>query len=684
MSGFQYKAFISYSHQDEHWAKWLHKALESYRIPRRLRGGEIPERLYPVFRDKDELSSAANLNENVRTALQNSESLIVICSPASAKSLWVNEEIRIFRSQEGGDRVFAMIVDGSATTGHHGQTCFPPALLEDGIVESHEPLAADPRKWADGKTLAKLKLVAGILGLRLDDLRQRDLKRRRRWQALGSLTLVAAIVLGVVTTLSIISEQRERENAENMATFVVELGEELKSEVDLDTLGKIGSTATRYLQDLDPEKLTPETSIKVGLALRQLGHVNMGQGRLPESLTAYQRSLDLFRELAEKHPDRLDILFELAQAEFYVGNYHYEQEDIEQAWAPLERYMKISKYLYSAEPDNRKWLLEVSYGTVALLAMRIESGQAVNQELLDDADEAVDLARKTLQSWSDNSEVISHYSNALAWAADAEFMACNLQTSIDYRRETLDMALEAAHSDPSSNDLRQSLAYAHTGMSSLHRNLGELVEAERHSRSSLDILNELATKDPSNMRLSSAIASRKQGLAVLLMNTQRLETAVSLMHEVKMHFEPLPSISDSTNWPKDFSDFILDFADLLTLMGDEAQAKQLLSSLSEVIVQRISSGENDRNLIFHTALLRHLWFELNQIDLAAELPVLLNAELESLNEYQNCYYVDLSARLAIVEGNRAVAKQHVDYLQTKNYREPGFIRFCKRYELCPE
>jgi hypothetical protein len=109
MSAFQYKAFISYSHRDEHWAKWLHKALEFYRIPRRLRGGEIPERLYPVFRDRDELSSAANLNENVRTALQNSESLIVICSPASAKSLWVNEEIRIFRSQEGGDRVFAMM-----------------------------------------------------------------------------------------------------------------------------------------------------------------------------------------------------------------------------------------------------------------------------------------------------------------------------------------------------------------------------------------------------------------------------------------------------------------------------------------------------------------------------------------------------------------------------------------------
>jgi hypothetical protein len=119
-------------------------------------------------------------------------------------------------------------------------------------------------------------------------------------------------------------------------------------------------------------------------------------------------------------------------------------------------------------------------------------------------------------------------------------------------------------------------------------------------------------------------------------------------------------------------------------MGEEAQARQLLSSLSEAVVQRISAGETDRDLIFHAVILRHLWFELSQYDLAMDLPVLLNAELESLNEHQNCYYVDLSARLAIVEGNRAVAKQHVDYLQTKNYREPGFIRFCKRHELCAE
>ena len=37
---FRYRAFISYSHSDERWAQWLHRALETYRLPRHLVGRE--------------------------------------------------------------------------------------------------------------------------------------------------------------------------------------------------------------------------------------------------------------------------------------------------------------------------------------------------------------------------------------------------------------------------------------------------------------------------------------------------------------------------------------------------------------------------------------------------------------------------------------------------------------------
>ena len=95
MAGFKYHAFISYSHADRAWGDWLHKALETYAIPSRLVGrttsaGVVPKSLAPVFRDRDELPSATDLNAKVAEALEQSANLIVICSPRSAASRWDN------------------------------------------------------------------------------------------------------------------------------------------------------------------------------------------------------------------------------------------------------------------------------------------------------------------------------------------------------------------------------------------------------------------------------------------------------------------------------------------------------------------------------------------------------------------------------------------------------------------
>ena len=99
---FKYRAFISYSHSDEKWARWLHRSLETYRMPKNLVGtttefGPVPERFAPVFRDRDELATATNLGATLITSLEQSACQIVICSPNAARSRWVNEEILAFK-----------------------------------------------------------------------------------------------------------------------------------------------------------------------------------------------------------------------------------------------------------------------------------------------------------------------------------------------------------------------------------------------------------------------------------------------------------------------------------------------------------------------------------------------------------------------------------------------------------
>ena len=92
MSGHtKYRAFISYSHDDSRWARRIHRALEAYRLPGNLIGikteqGLVPKRLNPIFRDRDDLPAAGDLTASVRTALAQSDVLIVVCSPAAAAS----------------------------------------------------------------------------------------------------------------------------------------------------------------------------------------------------------------------------------------------------------------------------------------------------------------------------------------------------------------------------------------------------------------------------------------------------------------------------------------------------------------------------------------------------------------------------------------------------------------------
>lgn len=192
----KYWAFISYSHRDSSWAGWLHKRMETYRVPRAIVGGGVPARAFPVFRDRDELPSASDLSGKVVAALRDSRNLVVICSPGAASSRWVNEEIRQFQKLGRGDRIFALIVGGEPKAGD----CFPPALTEQGA----EPIAADGREVGDGRKNAFLKVMAGILGVEFDKLRRRDYERQlRRRTAWTSALLILAAVLGGLTLYAI-------------------------------------------------------------------------------------------------------------------------------------------------------------------------------------------------------------------------------------------------------------------------------------------------------------------------------------------------------------------------------------------------------------------------------------------------------------------------------------------------
>jgi hypothetical protein len=201
----KYWAFISYSHKDTAIADWLHQKLETYRVPKSLVGtpsreGEVPSRIMPIFRDREELPTSSELGDNLQKSLQQSRYLIVICSPDAAQSRWVEEEVCTFKGWHGRDHVIALIARGAPNATDRSRAedeCFPQSMRFDVNAANArvrvEPIAADLRLEGDGRKRAFLKIVAGLLGVGFDDLYQREKRRQKRRQ----MMLAAAAILAL-------------------------------------------------------------------------------------------------------------------------------------------------------------------------------------------------------------------------------------------------------------------------------------------------------------------------------------------------------------------------------------------------------------------------------------------------------------------------------------------------------
>src|SRR4051794_16766586 len=294
----RYYAFLSYSHKDKELADWLHRELERFRVPNALAGkltanGVVPRRLTPIFRDQHDLAAGDDLAEEIEAALAASQFLVVLCSPTAATSRWTNLEIESFKRTRPEGCVLAAVVGGepfaSDIAGREREECFPPALRYKYDRRGHrtskraEPLAADFREGGEGKRLAFLKLVAGMLGVGLDELVQRETTRRQR-----RLALLAAASLGGMagtSTLTGIAFQarnaarEQRREAEGLVAFMLgDLKDKLEPIGRLDALDGVGSRVLAYYSKQDTSQLTDAALSQRSKALSLMAQVADARG----------------------------------------------------------------------------------------------------------------------------------------------------------------------------------------------------------------------------------------------------------------------------------------------------------------------------------------------------------------------------------------------------------------------
>ena len=201
-----YDAFISYRHtpRDTAVAKEIQQELERFRLPEAIRNSTGIQKIERIFRDQEELEITSDLSGKINDALNASDYLIVICSPAYKESRWCLRELETFIRNKGTDRVFCVLSEGEppeifpeilrhrerVITGENGQTAV--------IHEEVEPLACDYRgNFKEAGKTELPRLVSGIVGCRYDDLilRQEKYRQRRMFTIFAGIFLLSAVAV---------------------------------------------------------------------------------------------------------------------------------------------------------------------------------------------------------------------------------------------------------------------------------------------------------------------------------------------------------------------------------------------------------------------------------------------------------------------------------------------------------
>lgn len=571
ISRFTYRAFISYSHADKVWADWLHKALETYRVPSRLVGtetptGSIPRRLNPIFRDRDELASAHDLGRKVNEALGQSANLIVICSPASATSHWVNEEVLAYKRMGRAERIFCLIVGGepnaSDLPSRESEECFAPALrfqLDDNgqpTTERTEPIAADARPGKDGKPNAKLKLIAGMLDVGFDALKQREQHRKmRRMAVVTASALVVMAITIVLASFALISRhdaviaqqaaQRRQKQAEDLVGFMLgDLNDKLAQVNRLDIMQAVDDKAMAYFQSLPNTDVTPEALAQRAKALEKIGAVRMDQGLLPAALQAFDASTRISSRLAAEQPadaarqvayartlsfigftywnqgnlaeaqrnfqtakevleraqkqehSNLPLKFELALVRNNIGHVLEARGQLDQATVAYRNMLTLMQELVRAAPNNADYppYLGTAFNNLGKMALfRGDLAESIGRYRADDAIETGLLARNP----KDNNQR-ENMMQARAILGRTLALAGEGAASRRDLQQAVEIASQLILNDASQTSLQERLGLYSTQLARLQRQNGALPAAQTLTAHSIAILRALAQKDPTN------------------------------------------------------------------------------------------------------------------------------------------------------------------------------------------
>jgi tetratricopeptide (TPR) repeat protein len=394
----------------------------------------------------------------------------------------------------------------------------------------------------DGRRLAKLKLVAGLTGLPLDALVQREnARRQRRLAALATVAGALAIAMAVLALVAVRGQaeaQRQRSEAEGLVEFMLtDLRARLEPVGRLEIFDSVGQRALAYYGTQDLDALDADGLGRRARALHLVGEVRDLRGDGAGALDAFALAERSTAELLERHPGDPQRLFDHAQSVFWVGYIAWQRKALADAERHFAEYHRLATALVAIDPANEDWQDELA-NALSNLGVLFQDSQRYD-EAADRFAQSLTIAQASLRADPADRGRQWSLAQAHAWLADAVQGQGDLAAARQQRQLELAVLETMLAADDRDADARQGKAVALSQLANLDLLAGDVAAADHAAQTALALARQLLAEDPDNRfrrelvvlignRATEALLLDERLAQAALLNGDILERAAAL------------------------------------------------------------------------------------------------------------------------------------------------------------
>ena len=386
--------------------------------------------------------------------------------------------------------------------------------------------------------------------------------------------------------------EHRRDQAEDLIEFMIgDLRKKLEPVGRLEILDDVAIRTLAYIDELDPATLTASELARNAKAVNQLGEVRVRQGKSPEALALFGRSLALTTAAVKREPRNSNALLVHGETHYWLADGLRLLGKYDEALVHMREYMKTGDALAAIDPKSDKFQLERAYG---------HSGVGVILEAKGNLKEAAEQYRVSLEVKQLLADRAPGDANAQAELARAFnkmgvilYRQANLRASNDYLRRENAIYRTLVEREPQQMQWKERLAFSMAYLARGLDSVGERSAAVALLREELAVETELAARDPENVEWQRAMAVTSAKIGRGVMETGDSRAAVPLLAAAYRRITDVRQLAPTrASFAIDAANVATDYGRALAATGDVRGIAVLEQALRIAEQQRATPGAN--------------------------------------------------------------------------------------------